>query len=149
MTTTHQNKFNRLSLKAMTINQLQVLIEKVKEIGSPDDFQVLLLTPYGFIKGDLVAFAPQKELFNTISEQPIKMEVDLSSLVSIRGNAVNKLKEENPKLEIVDNGAVLNMKNVEIYKDQIIEPVIKMNQMIVFADQVISFSLIPKDHIQE
>lgn len=142
-----ENKFNRISLKSYTVNQVGLLTEQLKKMGD-NDFQVLLLTAYGFIKGDLSKISSEESVITAQSEQENRASVDLSSLISMRENLIDEIKSEEPDLEIVDNGATLNLENVEIYKDQFENPVFKTNQMLVFANDVISVSLIPRDHLQ-
>ena len=138
----------RISLKSMTINQLSVLTEQFKELDDKNDFQVLLLTPFGFIKGDLHEIASEEELIQKNPDQENQFSVDLSALITLRSNHIRKLEEEVSELKIVDNGAALNLKNVEVYKDLSQGPIMNTNQLIVFADQVISFSLTPR-HLSE
>lgn len=141
------SKINRISLKSLTINQIGLLAEQIKEMGDRD-YQVLLLTPYGFIKGDLLENASMEKVITSDPDQANQASIDLSAFTSMRAEHVNELKEENPDLEIVDNGATLNLKNVEVYKDQISDPVLTLSQMLVFANEVIGVSLIPRDHLQ-
>lgn len=146
--TENQNKgINRLSLKSFTINQVALLIDQAKEYGD-NDFQILLLTSYGFIKGDLLENAAEDELLMANQESSNQLTIDLSSLTPMRANLIKGMKEKEPDLEIVDNGATLNLKNVEIYKNDLSNPVLRTNQMIVFANDVISVSLAPRDYLQ-
>ncbi|QTD40599.1 hypothetical protein [Sporosarcina sp. Te-1] len=61
MTEKQNESSNRISLKAFTVNQLGTLIDKSKELGD-NHFQILVLTSYGFIKGDLFEISSAEEL---------------------------------------------------------------------------------------
>ncbi|OLN21619.1 hypothetical protein BTO30_14150 [Domibacillus antri] len=147
MDSNQTNKINRVSLKAMTIHSLQIMIDQFKELSPNNDFQILLLTPFGFIAGDLEALASTEEMLSP--NENSNFNFDVSAVVTTRNEFVNKMKDENPAVEVIDNGAALNFKNVRVFKDQLCEPILNMNQMLVFADQIISFSIVPRDFDQQ
>lgn len=148
MSQIEKNRKFRFSNKFTSIHNLNVLVELLKKENVDNDYQILLLTPYGFIKGDLEEISDKDSFVTIASEQEnnpysTTLTIDLSYLVKLRAESLKKLQEEKD-VEIIDNGGTLNFRNVEIYKDNLIEPIAKLSQMLVFVDQIISFSLIPR-----
>ncbi len=74
------------------------------------------------------------------------VNVDFSYIVKMKNERLLKFEEENPNLNVCDNGAILNLKNVSVYKDNLNDPVLITEQMLVFADQIIGFSAIPRNN---
>jgi hypothetical protein len=144
MSDENSSKKVRYSSKALSIHQLDALIKHFKELDNKNDFQILIMTPYGFIKGDLEAISDGETKFVTENQDnPGTFKVDLSHLLKMRNEHLVKL-EDDEKIVIVDNGATLNFRNVEIYKDDFVDPIVNLEQMLVFADQIISFSIVPR-----
>ncbi|HBA03633.1 MAG TPA: hypothetical protein DCW51_06610 [Clostridium sp.] len=54
-----------------------------------------------------------------------------------------------PDIKPRDNGTFLNLKNVTIYSnglnDSIATPAVKMDEFVIFVDQIIGFSLISRN----
>ncbi len=134
----------RYSLKATTINSLGLLAKYFNENENGNDYQILLLTPYGFIKGDIENIASHDN-FITKTDIPNKYDVDLSIVYQYRNDALKDAEKDKENINLIDNGAIINLKNVTVYKDNLKEPILTTNQMIVFADQIVSFSLCPRN----
>lgn len=134
---------NNISLKVLTINQLGILANFFKE-NNYADYQVLLLTPFGFIKGDIENLATNQN-FITETDSPNKYNIDISVVYQFRNDTLIELEKDNKTLNVIDNGALINLKNVTIYKDNLNVPILTTNQMILFVDQIISFSLFPRN----
>lgn len=143
---------NYLSIKTLDLHAFRVIIKQFNEVGN-NDLQVLLHTTYGFIKCDICDIAETDNFITavenseSISNENLKTyNVDFSYIVRLRNNQLLELEKENPDLKPCDNGSILSLKNVSIYKDNLISPVLNTNQMIVFLDQIIGFSAIPRNH---
>lgn len=149
MTEKIENKKIRYSNKAMTIYQLKTLVEFFNEKDEKNDFQILLITPFGFIKGDLEEINENKDDFISLKQKSpdtpdtYSYDVDISYLIKLRSEHLSELQSEK-EVVIVDNGATLNFRNVEVYKDNLSNPIATFEQMLVFADQIISFSIVPR-----
>jgi len=127
---------DRISFKSVTLHSLNTIIEHCNENGN--DFQILLLTPYGFIKGDISDFG-NKENFVSKTNVENKFDIDFSYIINSRDDYMSELEKDNPNIKPIDNGAVLNLKNVTIYKNDLANPVLTINQYMVFVDQIIGF----------
>lgn len=136
---------DRFSIKALTISSLNGIIEVAKKTDSSNDYQILLLTPLGFIKGDICNIA-NSDNFITKNESLNNFKIDISYAITQRNKSISILEEENPNIKPIDNGATLNLKNVTIYKENFINPILSIDQMLIFVDQIISFSMIPRNH---
>lgn len=126
-----------------------ITLESIKQTLNTDhgvNSQVLLLTSYGFIKCDID--------FETSSKSPIKESnienkggLDLTCISNFRNILINNLEEETPGIQSKDNGAILNLKNVTIFSSglssTLAHPTVTIDEFVIFADQIIGFSLIP------
>jgi len=142
---------NNLSIKAIDLQALNGIIKIFNEQNDKNDFQILLHTTYGFIKCDICDIAKEDNAItivenpNTINEENSKMfTVDFSYLAKIRNDTLLEYEKENPEIKPCDNGHILSLKNVSLYKDNLDSPVFSINQMVVFLDQIIGFSPIPR-----
>lgn len=144
---------NNLSIKAIDLHIFKGMIKHFNGEHDNNDFQILLHTTYGFIKCDICDIV-QNDDFITVVENPeiINAEnsktinVDFSYIARVRNNQLLEFEKENPELKPCDNGSILNLRNVSIYKDNLISPILNTDQMIVFLDQIIGFSAIPRNH---
>lgn len=134
---------DRFSLKSITLQSLSVMLDYFNKDNN-NDLQVLLLTPFGFIKGDICP-VNNGESFITEGASENQFTVDFSYVVKSRTDVVFSLEEDNPNIKPVDNAAVLNLKNVTIYKDNLNNPILTTNQYLVFVDQIIGFSPVPRE----
>lgn len=111
--------------------------------------QILLLTSYGFIKCDID--------FENESDSPLRKindnaentyALDLSCILKYTNESICEYEKENPSIKSRDNGTFLNLKNVTIYSnglnDSIATPAVKINEFVIFVDQIIGFSLVPR-----
>lgn len=135
-----------LSLKKLTLHNLDILAKVIND--NENDVQVLLLTPFGFIKGDIADVATKATYLSNTEDSKV-VSVDISYAIEMRNETIIDWESNGDILTPFDNGAAINLKNVSVYKDNLTNPVITTNQMVVFVDQVISFSLIPRNHDQE
>jgi hypothetical protein len=140
----------RYSVKSLTIHQLAVLINQFNQMDEKNDFQALLMTPFGLLKCDIDFKDNAEEDDNSEFIVPVDKsknlyKVDLSHLIKIRHDLVKKMTEEDNNIKIIDNGATLSLKNVEIFKDSLTEPIGSIGQMLVFADQISAFTLVPRN----
>jgi hypothetical protein len=136
---------DRFSIKALTVSALDAIIEVTNKSDSSNDYQILLLTPLGFIKGDICDIA-NSDNFITKNESLNNFKIDISYAITQRYKNISILEEENPNIKPIDNGATLNLKNVTIYKENLNNPILSIDQMLIFVDQIISFSMIPRNH---
>ena len=139
----NEPKATKFSSKAITIHQLNFLVKYFREKDESNDFQLLLLTPFGFIKGDLEEIIGEENFFSENENLPGTYKVDLSYAVTLRRQFFEKLEAEE-SIEIVDNGAILNFKNAQVFTDNLSQPIATFDQHLVFADQIISFSIVPR-----
>lgn len=144
MNTQKNNLINKISLKAVTLNSLRAMIESLNKTGI-NDFQALILTPFGFITGDISVELSNKENYITYSEDKTNYTIDISYVNEMKQNYISKYKKKNPEICFVDNPTFLNLKNVTFYKDDFKTPILTINQYLIFVDQIIGFSLIPRD----
>lgn len=136
----------RYSSKYISIFALDT-IKKALE-STNNDCQVLLLTSYGFIKCDLD--------FNPSSDNPLRKNsdssngysLDLTCISKLRNDTITKLEKESPNIKPVDSGALVYLKNATIYSNGLssssANQSVTINEFVVFADQIIGFSLIPR-----
>lgn len=136
---------DRFSSKAITIASLSALTNILNSENSSEDYQILLLTSYGFIKGDLCETVNIKDS-TSIDEATNKTTLDISFILNNRLELISDMEKENPNIKPTDNGATLNLKNVKIYKDNLLNPILTLGQMLVFVDKIIGIYLIPRDH---
>ncbi|MCY7485781.1 hypothetical protein [Paenibacillus alvei] len=138
--------FNKsYSSKGTTLMCLKGITDVINKNYPDSEKQVLLLTPYGFIKGDLHDNNDDTEKLLSKTDDD-KYCLDLSVVTRYKKDALENAEKENgSNISVVGDGSTLNLKNVTVYKDDLRNPVLNIDQLIVFADQVISFSLVPKD----
>jgi hypothetical protein len=136
---------DRFSTKSITIASLDGIIKLAKETDPSNDYQILLLTALGFIKGDICDVATDDN-FITKRESLNSYKMDISYAIKQRNRSIDSLEEENPNIKPIDNGATLNLKNVTVYKEDFNNPILSIDQMLIFADQIISFSMISRNH---
>ncbi|NFO72181.1 hypothetical protein FDC51_18905 [Clostridium botulinum] len=140
---------NNLSVKFIDIQLFNGMITYFNTQHENNDFQILLHTTYGFIKCDICNADPSDNFItpkNPMDPNSSNVNVDFSYIVKIKNERLLKFEEENPNLNVCDNGAILNLKNVSVYKDNLNDPVLITEQMLVFADQIIGFSAIPRNN---
>ncbi|SFL80888.1 hypothetical protein [Salibacterium qingdaonense] len=133
-----------LSAKFITVNQLEIVINQLKEIGDDNDFQVLLMTPFGFLKGDIEDITDKDGFMVDSPDNPDAMRIDLSYLVKMKNDFLKD--PENQHIEITNDDGTLNLVNVEIYKDTFLNPIATLPQMLVFVDQIISCAIVPREN---
>ena len=104
--------------------------------------EVCLLTAAGFITGTVVK--PQKS-YDTPTPQneteKKKIGFDLSIIRKLLDDSALDLTRENSDASIADDASMIKLKNVTIFSTANPEQKVKMQQMIVFVDQIIGFSL--------
>ncbi|AUM96139.1 MULTISPECIES: hypothetical protein [Clostridium] len=141
---------NNLSVKSMDIQLFNGIITYFNNEHDNNDFQILLHTTYGFIKCDICDIAESDDFItsgeNSTNSNSENLNVDFSYIVKIKNERLLEFEKENPNLNVCDNGAILNLKNVSIYKDDLKNPILTTNQMLVFLDQIIGFSAIPRNY---
>lgn len=135
---------NSISVKKTTLDSLDILIKYAKSHNK--DYQALLLTPFGFIQGDITENAT-KDTFITIDENTNSSIVDISFILQTTNESISALESENPELKVIDDGFTINLKNVTIFKNNFQQPMVSLDQMVVFVDQIVSFTLVPRDQI--
>jgi len=130
---------NRFSLKALTVIGVDALRK-----AYTSDYQMMFVTPYGIICGDLDEVQTIEKLKSEIKAEG-SAKVDLSLAVDERNKFLENLEANGKAPEISDSGGVINLKNVTIYRDNMIHPVLTIDTLLLFADQIISVSLIPRE----
>jgi len=135
---------NRVSLKSMTLSALNSCISVLNDLAEQNNLRVVLLTPSGIIKGKIVPvveIVEGNEFLKQISPENSSFEADISFVYALRQKTLIEWEKENPNLQVVDNGAFINLKDVELTSPS--TPGIKNNfsQLIVFVDQIVGFSL--------
>ncbi|MBH0174709.1 hypothetical protein IHV09_14165 [Fictibacillus sp. 23RED33] len=141
-----KNSIDKYSLKAITIQQLGFLTQKFNKMNINNDFQLLLMTQFGFIKCDLELEIPEDDdFFTPIPNQEDRYQLNLSYLLKQRKEVVKMFEEKGP-IEFVDNGTTLSLKNVSIFKDDMLNPIARLEQMLVFADQISGLTIVPRNN---
>lgn len=138
---------NRLSLKSATFQSLEALIYTIndaKNVGQ-NNVKVLILTSLGQIKADLAPFCTDKDksFIKKNDDNPHEAGLDISYIMTIRNNHIIDLeKDSDEEFKIVDSSPVVYLKNVELTSLSAPQTALKYEQLILFADQIIGFSII-------
>lgn len=130
---------NRFSLKALTVIGVDALRK-----AYTSDYQMMFVTPYGIICGDLDEVQTIEKLKSEIKAEG-SAKVDLSLAIEGRNTILKDLESDGKTLMISDSGGVINLKNVAVYRDDMRNPVFITDGLLLFADQIIAVSLIPRD----
>lgn len=148
----------RISVKGFTIGTLDTLIKAANEANTDTDNQlinefgelkILFMTPMGFIRGKIsdidysdndlikkghkVGTKDGKDIFS--------YRLNWSAILKNRDENIKQFEENNKEVNLVDNTVVF------VIKDAILNPTsnpainIKIDEFLLFADQVIGVSL--------
>lgn len=142
MKKTNEEQFT-ISLKMFVMNRFRGIIKEVKKVNtSYESPSALILTANGLIIGDLEDY----------SKKPVNIEkktVDISYLVELLGKEVEHIKKEHKKINYLDSGSMINLKNVVLFPNGNIIQKININQMMVFVDKIISFTIMDRKKFEE
>lgn len=134
------------SAKSATLITLESLKNVLKDKYNADQ-QIVLVTSYGFIKCDIDLDDSSEDIFLPTDEKD-KYTFNIKSLTSLRNSFINSLETDNPNIKMRDDGAFLYLKNVTIYSNgmsaSIAHPCTTFDNFIIFVDQILGFSLIPR-----
>jgi hypothetical protein len=113
--------------KGEVVMHLRELLSKLtREYNT--EFNVVFLTPVGKIVCDLAPPAEEDSLIG-VHDDPTKVTVDISAVYDGKGICDTKM---------------INAKNVIVYKNNSDEEFMRAEQMILFTDQIIGFSILRK-----
>ena len=113
--------------KSAVFTQIREFIKKLT-MEYNTDYRVAFLTPIGKIVCDLEPFAEKSSLIG-ITDDPTVFTVDISALFSNDNIGTH----------------VINATNVVVYKNDSGKEIMRTNQMILFADQIIGITIVNKD----
>lgn len=136
-------------MKNRIVHVISVLIECLKENGSTDA-QVLLHTAYGFIQGDIATIGTfDKMCQKTHNENEFTLTdwscvFNSDELKKFNNHEDDSLHDKPP----IDTRLFITIKNVSIFKDYPNKYTMNMSQMIVFVDNIIGVSIIPRTQWQ-
>ncbi|MFC4767321.1 hypothetical protein [Effusibacillus consociatus] len=126
---------HRASMKWITIESVRVVLERLKE---QTDQRIVLLTPVGFVEGELTDIAPSYS-------ESFKMEFgedltpDITSMVAnLRIDLLRMIEKHEDKLEIIDSAPLIGLKNVTVRSSG---QIYQLPEITIFADQVAGFAV--------
>jgi hypothetical protein len=115
------------------------------ENGVPlNNLQAVFLTTYGKITADIEDIVTYENAFEANDNNGFYF--DLSALIGQRNKIIEDYKESDEEIEIIDNGRVINLKNVKISNVSNPDSTSYYDQLILFIDQIIGFSIHSQDN---
>ncbi len=127
------------SMKDIVFKHLIKLIEKLK-MENNAYYRVMLYTSSGTVVGDLAPCSPENEMLK-YTDDPDNFSLDISSLFS---SMEKQFVQENPAHQNYSDAYMINVINATVYKNGTRDEIIKLDQLILFTDQIIGFSLVKK-----
>lgn len=125
--------------KTTNIFCLSALNESIKNIDDKNDFNLLLLTAYGFIVGKIAA-----ETKTTLNLEETILNIVESSEIKL--DFINAYKSEilENNDELDNDGDIIILENARIYKENMNENslVAKFNNFAVHTKDIIGFTLV-------
>ena len=132
---TYQGRRPSSFLKGNVITEVMHLVDRLKKENNTY-YRVLLFTSAGALLGDVEPCASEAALLK-YTDEPTDFSLDMSSIFNI---LEKRYKDEDNDYA---GPYMLNVKNAILYKSSDLrEEVKRIEQMILFSDQIIGFSLI-------
>lgn len=130
------------SLKRLTLISVDLLSKSFKELGPDNDFALCLVTPSGLLVGSIRPenHSSEKKDYLHCNEDAKTCSVDIDL-------AFHQLDEAlgDKDLEFRQDSACFTMENVSFLPGSDASRKICFDSMIVFVDQVISASIVPRN----
>jgi hypothetical protein len=123
-----------LSMKYIVFRELMKLIYKLKSENNAL-YKVAILTPAGTIVGNMAPCSPENEMIK-YTDDPEKFTLDTSSIFDVLSKQYNPVKQE------YSDAYMVNVLDATVYENGITGEGTHVDQIILFADQIIGFSLI-------
>lgn len=130
----------RLSLKWLTLQALDVAIQRLKAQGAQP--RVTILTAFGEIEGELQEIRSSYAESFIEDEEKGQLEPDIASMVThLRSELLRTYEQAEPQIDIVDTAPILSLRNVVLRGPASRRRAEHLPQLTLFADQVIGFAL--------
>ncbi|MFW6047321.1 MAG: hypothetical protein ACOCP4_06020 [Candidatus Woesearchaeota archaeon] len=141
---------NSISVKGSMIDAISYLINIYNENRNSDNpkAKTVLFTPMGMIQGDIakVENVNTDNIDNLVKENG---KFNYSYVVNMGQKIIQQQKSDSEN-EYIDDTYILLLENVTIFQQPDHSGVIKIDQMMIFADQIIGASLMTgQDFYQE
>ncbi|NKF05316.1 hypothetical protein J1C67_14615 [Clostridium gasigenes] len=141
-----------ISTKKLKFASLSILVDALNEINSTK-CDVLIFTAAGSYKGSISNSCNTDtsiENFNNSS----RAIVNLDSISTSFETCIKQLEEEHGELNYLDVSSSITLINVTFYlngisKHSMVNPSVTFDQIHLFVDQIIGYTLIPKDFSSE
>ena len=127
-----QNNQSSGFIKGNVLNEVMNLLDTLKRENNAQ-YKVMLITTAGTLVGDIEPCSPEAGLIK-YTDDPALFSLDTSSIF-------NMLKKRYPEEPYTDS-YMLNVKNAILYGSSPREEIMKVEQIIIFSDQIVGFSLI-------
>ncbi|MCL6592402.1 MAG: hypothetical protein K6T31_00365 [Alicyclobacillus sp.] len=128
---------HQMSVKWSTIEALRILQDRLSAQGT--DAQVVLMTPMGWVQGELADIAATYE--DALGQGDIHSVDAASAAVHVRTHLWNLYVRQDPKLHPSDTGAVLHLRDAVV---RVGGRRCRFPHFAVFASDVAGFTLVPK-----
>lgn len=135
-----------ISLKHLNIQALQQLIENLNDVKASDTQHVKasFITSFGIVYADIESIQYDENNGISFNKDTKELSVDLSQMVFLRNRMIENEEKDYPEktLELNQDGALINLKNVEIYSNS--QSPIEMPQLLIYSDAILAMSYIVK-----
>ncbi|GHU50313.1 hypothetical protein AGMMS49975_01100 [Clostridia bacterium] len=129
------NAPQNLNMKNIAFSHLIKLIETLKQDYNIT-YRLMLFTTNGILIGDLQELSDKSNMVK-YTDDPSKITLDVSAVFA-------KLEEECNVEKNYYNDYSINMVDVSVYSVGGTEPLTRLDQIVIFTDQIIGFTLVQK-----
>lgn len=138
----------KISSKWLNIESLKVINKSLFS-----NYKLLIMTSYGLVAGipseikdDFNDDEDAQTIISNIVAENGTYNLDFNMILPIKRDLLENLADGKP-IELVSDGSMLFLEDVQIFKDNLLKPVFSINNFALHSDSILGFSLIPKDHL--
>lgn len=127
-----KSAIGKFLMKSRTIEYAVEFVMAVNET-TDEDLELMLLTHSAVILGTPAEFA--------VEDDPTHFSADLSTCWEYRRKTLLQLEEEEGEQTLLEESGLIYLKNVTVFQLSTPKVRTKLEQLIVFVDQIVGFSV--------